>query len=148
MITVIHRHQGIIVDFVGDSLLVFFDPLEDPIIEVAAGSVACAMEMQEELEQLNVELAREHFPVLEMGIGIHLGPVAVGNIGSEVRAKYGIVGAAVNLAHRIQGTAASGEIVISKPLFQALPPAPKVSRPFTRRLKGVKEPVELYTLEQ
>ena len=147
MITIVQRHQGIIVDFVGDSLLVFFDPLEDPVVEVASGSVVCALDMQEELGRLNVKLAGEHFPVLEMGIGIHLGPVVVGNIGSEVRAKYGIVGAAVNLAHRIQSTAASGEIVISKSLLLSLPPSLKVSRPFTRQLKGVKEPVALYKIQ-
>ena len=147
MIGVIHRHQGIIVDFVGDSLLVFFDPLEDPVGATAIGSVACALHMQEELDRLNVALVREHFPVLETGIGIHLGPVVVGNIGSEVRAKYGIVGAAVNLAHRIQSSAASGEIVLSKSLLQALPAGYNVSRPFTRQLKGIKEPVVLYKLQ-
>lgn len=103
--------------------------------------------MQAELDQLNVALVQEQFPVLETGIGIHLGPVIVGHIGSEVRAKYGIVGAAVNLAHRIQSSAASGEIVVSKSLFQALPAGYNVSRPFTRQLKGIKEPVALYQLQ-
>jgi class 3 adenylate cyclase len=147
MITVIHRHQGIIVDFVGDSLLVFFDSLEDPVDDAITGSVACALNMQEELDRLNLALTEDHYPVLETGIGIHLGPVVVGNIGSEVRAKYGIVGAAVNLAHRIQSCAASGEIVLSKSMLQALPAGYNVSRPFVRQLKGIKDPVELYKLQ-
>ncbi len=59
-------------------------------------------------------------PPLRMGIGLHVGEVVVGNIGSETRAKYGIVGAAVNLAHRLQAQAGGGEVVISQEAYRLI----------------------------
>lgn len=77
--------------------------------------------------------------VLQMGVGLHVGEVVVGTIGSEARAKYGIVGSAVNLTHRIQGQAKGGEVVISEPTLQKAGPGLAVQKTFETHLKGIQE---------
>jgi class 3 adenylate cyclase len=81
-----------------------------------------------------------------MGIGLHVGEVVVGNIGSETRAKYGIVGAAVNLAHRLQAQAGGGEVVISQDAYRLIKREVLVTREFQARLKGIHDPVTLYAV--
>ena len=71
-----------------------------------------------------------------MGIGLHAGEVVVGNIGSETRAKYGIIGAAVNLTHRIQGQAQGGEVVVSEMVFHHCQETLAVKRTFETRSRA------------
>jgi adenylate cyclase len=144
MIKVIQSHRGIIVDFLGDAILAFFDPLEGPLGPVAQRALDCATEMHGAME--NENLAAPGYPPLHMGIGLHAGEVIVGNIGSESRAKYGIIGAAVNLTHRIQGQARAGEVVISAEVYRQAAAKPLVLRSFQTHLKGIKEPVNLYVV--
>ena len=86
----------------------------------------------------------ENLPSLEMGIGINAGLVVVGNIGSETRAKYGIVGSPVNLTQRIQSAAEAGEVVISDSVYKHVPNDVRVKREFRIMLKGVREEATLY----
>ncbi len=144
MIEVIQVHQGIIVDFLGDAILAFFDPLYGPMEPVVRRAIGCALKLQAAVEAEN--LAEPGYPALHMGIGIHAGEVVVGNIGSESRAKYGIIGAAVNLTHRIQGQAQGGEVVVSDMVFHHCQEILAVKRVFETRLKGIAEPVKLHVL--
>ncbi len=145
MIEVIQKHRGIIVDFLGDAILAFFDPLDGPLTPVVRQAVRCGLKMQAVLEDDNALQPKSL--VLQMGVGLHVGEVVVGNIGSEARAKYGIVGSAVNLTHRIQGQAKGGEVVISEPTYQKAGPGLAVQKAFETRLKGIHEPVALYVVE-
>jgi len=65
-------------------------------------------------------MKKENFPELNMGIGINTGQVIVGNIGSESRAKYGIVGSAVNITSRIQAKAEEKQIIVSDAVYNYL----------------------------
>jgi adenylate cyclase len=85
-------------------------------------------------------------PSISMGIGLHAGEVVVGNIGSEKRAQYGIIGSAVNLASRIQNQAKGGEVVISPSIYRHFHPDLVVKREFETQLKGIKEPITLYAI--
>jgi adenylate cyclase len=145
MIEVIQAHRGIIVDFLGDAILAFFDPLEGPLEPVVGRAIGCALKMQEAIKAEN--LAEPGLPPLHIGIGLHAGEVVVGNIGSESRAKYGIIGAAVNLTHRIQGQAQGGEVVVSEMVFHHSEETLAVSRTFETTLKGILHPVMLYVVE-
>lgn len=145
MIKVIQQHRGIIVDFLGDTILAFFDPLDGPLTPVVRQAVKCGLKMQVALEEDNALQPKSL--VLQMGVGLHVGEVVVGTIGSEDRAKYGIVGSAVNLTHRIQGQAKGGEVVISEPTLQKAGPGLAVQKTFETRLKGIQEPVSLYVVE-
>ena len=144
LIQVIQEHQGIIVDFFGDAVLVFFDPFDDPVKPMIKKAVGCAFKMQGSMKEFNREMLSENLPSLEMGIGINAGVVVVGNIGSETRAKYGIVGSPVNLTQRIQSTAEEGEVVISDSVYKHVPDDVRVKRKFRIKLKGVQEESTLY----
>jgi class 3 adenylate cyclase len=136
MIGIIKQHGGVVVDFVGDGLLAFFDPLDSDAPTAAGMAVACAFQMQRQLAEVNEEMARDELPRLAIGIGLNTGPAIVGNIGSKERAKYGIVGAEVNLTQRIQGEAGPGEVVLSEPMFALVRESVAIHRQFERALKG------------
>lgn len=145
MIEVIQEHRGIIVDFLGDAILAFFDPLEGPLEPAVGRSIGCALKMQEAVKAEN--LAEPGYPPLQIGIGLHAGEVVVGNIGSLKRAKYGIIGSPVNLTHRIQGQAQAGEVMISEAVLHRSPELLSVRRTFETHLKGIAHPVTLYAVE-
>jgi adenylate cyclase len=150
LIQVIQKHHGIIVDFFGDSILVFFDPMEGPVEPVIRRSVACAFEMQDIMKNFNSEMKQEGFPEVMTGIGINAGEVVVGNVGSETRAKYGIVGSAVNMTQRIQSRAEGGEVVVSESVRQRIVGEMdiKTCRSFTVPLKGIKADARLYVVDK
>jgi len=147
MLAVVQEHRGIIVDLYGDGVLVFFDPHDGPTSAAAARAVQCSLAMQGIMERFNRESKEKGLPELKTGIGIHVGQVVVGNIGSSSRAKYGIVGLAVNVAQRIQAEAKGGQVVISEPVYAALEGGIGVVRSFSSRLKGVREKALLYLLK-
>src|SRR5690606_28615696 len=101
MFDVILAHDGMINEVRGDGILAIFG---------AAGgtstdrwrALAGALDMQRSLAAFNDALGADE-PALDMGIAVHVGAVIAGNIGSEKRVKYGIVGDAVNLTARIEG---------------------------------------------
>jgi adenylate cyclase len=72
----------------------------------------------------------------------------VGHVGSEFRAKYGIIGSEVNMAYRIQGQARGREVVVSQAVYALVHPKVTISREFEVRLKGIQNPVTLYTVGQ
>ncbi|MCF8037483.1 MAG: HAMP domain-containing protein [Desulfobacteraceae bacterium] len=147
MIEVIHQYKGIIVDFYGDGVLVFFDPQEGQLEPAAARAVQCSLEMQRTMSPFNRHLRQQGLPEMQTGIGVHAGQVVVGNIGSSTRAKYGIVGLAVNMTQRIQAEAEGGGIVISEPVYNLLADGLTIENAFTAHLKGVQEKATLYVLE-
>ena len=69
--------------------------------------------MQAALVDINAEHARRGLPAFEMGIGLHTGEAVVGNIGSEQRAKYAVVGSAVNVASRVESATVGGQILLT-----------------------------------
>src|SRR5262252_8642424 len=116
MIDVITHYRGTVDEFQGDGILAFFGaPLvadDDP-----ERAVACAIEMQNTMAEVNAEQRRLGLPELAMGIGLNMGAVIVGNIGSEQRTKYGAMGSAINTAYRIESYTVSGQILISPELY-------------------------------
>jgi adenylate cyclase len=147
MIAVIERYKGIIVDFYGDSILVFFDGVTSDVPKRAMDAVNCALEMQKAMQSFvneNVELG---LPPITMGIGIHTGEVIVGNIGTESRAKYGIVGSNVNLTDRIQYAATGGKVVVSEETYERICAKLGVATELFVCLKGVEEDKKLYEID-
>ena len=112
MVEVIARYRGVVNEFMGDGILVFFGaPLQAP--DDAERAVACAIEMQAAMTRVNDQQRRRNLPELSMGIGVNTGEVVVGNIGSERRAAYGAVGSPINFADRIESHTVGGQILIS-----------------------------------
>jgi adenylate cyclase len=147
IIPLVQKHGGIIVDFVGDAILVFFEPMDDSLAATAQRCVRCAFDMHAAMGHLNRQMESLDLPTLNMGIGINSGPVVVGNIGSEERKKYGIVGAAVNTTQRIQGQSDAGEVMVSEAVYGMVTSQVGVARTFSTSLKGVPSPIQLYAIE-
>ncbi|AFY34416.1 adenylate/guanylate cyclase [Calothrix sp. PCC 7507] len=143
MADAIAQYQGTINEFMGDGILVLFGaptPREDDAVR----AVACACAMQLAMGAVNERLKNLGFPQLEMGIGINTGLVVLGNIGSDKRAKYGIVGSQVNLTYRIESYTTGGQILISEPTLKAAGAIVRVGGQRQEQMKGIKEPVTIY----
>ena len=144
MAEIIMKYQGTIDEFIGDAVLaVFGAPLVCP--NHADSAVACSLEMQLEMHQVNLQLMRLGIPPLEMGIGINTGEVITGNIGSVQRTKYGVIGSQVNLAGRIQSTSVGGEVLVSESTFLALGGRLRTDRNFAIMPKGASSAVRLWS---
>jgi adenylate cyclase len=102
MSDVIFKHQGTVDKYMGDAIMAFWGaPRSQP--DHARLACSTAMEMVQELELLNKEFHQEGIPPLHMGVGLNTGPMAVGNMGSERRFDYTVMGDAVNLGSRLEG---------------------------------------------
>jgi adenylate cyclase len=148
MIPIIEKYRGIIVNFHGDSILVFFNGIEPDVRVSTASAIKCATEMQHELALVARQNLQDGLPDLSMGIGIHTGEVIVGNIGSETRAKYGIVGSAVNETDRIQSVAQGGETMISDRTYKLLSDRLVVGPKCEVCLKGLEGTLDLYKVSE
>ena len=90
------------------------------------------------------EIVKEGYPSLEMGIGINTGSVIVGNIGSEVRMKYGIVGAGMNMASRIESNSTGDEVLIGEATYEAVKESVTTRPAQTVMMKGLRKPLVYY----
>jgi class 3 adenylate cyclase len=145
MADVILAHQGTIDEFVGDAILALFGaPLSRP--DDARRAVACAVRMQEAIQELNRRNEKEGLPRLEMGIAIHTGEVIVGNVGSERRTKYGVVGSAVNHAGRIESFTVGGQVLISDATLRECGDGIEVGSRLAIDAKGTRERIVVYDL--
>jgi adenylate cyclase len=146
MADIIAQYKGTINEFMGDGILVLFGaPTERE--DDTPRAIACAVAMQLAMPSINQKLRKLGFPQLEMGIGINTGPVVLGNIGSEKRAKYGIVGSQVNLTYRIESYTVGGQILLAESTFNECRTIVSVRGQKQVQSKGFKEPITIYDLE-
>ena len=89
----------------------------------------------------------QNLPELAMGIGINSGQVIIGNIGSDARKKYGIVGSAVNITSRIQSKAEGNEVILSQTAFDHVKNKIRIVKSFKADLKGVDSPMDLHVIK-
>ncbi len=145
MTEIITEYGGTINEFIGDAIFAIFGaPLSHP--DHAERAAACAIAMQCAMEEVNHHHAERKLPRLEMGIGLNTGEAVVGNIGSEKRAKYGVIGSAVNLAARVEGCTLGGQIFLSPYTYQRIQAIAEVGPPLRVEMKGIREPLSLYEL--
>ena len=99
---IVSKYNGIINKFIGDAIMaVFGEPIQND--EHAANAVKCGYEMLNKVQELNKKWEEEGNPKIEIGIGINTGEVFIGNVGSENRMEYTVIGDTVNLASRLEG---------------------------------------------
>ncbi len=146
MTDAIEANSGVVIDFYGDGILAFFDRADCDVTECAMDAVDSAIKMQKALEEVSQEMVAEGLPELGMGIGIHTGQVVVGNIGSEKRGKYGVVGSAVNTTKRIESMAEAGVILISDKTLSVLGNRVQVVRKLQVELKGLAGTRDLFQI--
>jgi len=146
MIRIINHHGGMVDKLLGDAVMALFGaPLalgDDPL-----RAVRCGIEMQQEVERMNGERGGDGMPLLEMGIGINTGAVVAGNIGSETRMEYTVIGDNVNIAARLQGVAQRGEVMISEGTLREVARFVQVTPLEPVSLKGKTRPVGVYRVE-
>jgi class 3 adenylate cyclase/HAMP domain-containing protein len=145
MIEILLDNRGVIDEIVGDGILAFFgapEPLEDH----PARAVACALHMQAAMDEINAANAVDGLPHLEMGIGVNTGAVVVGNIGSERRTKYSVVGSHVNFAARMESCALAGQVLISPSTYERIKDVAEVREVLKVEMKGMPEPASLYNI--
>lgn len=145
MTDVIIAHGGTINEFIGDAIFAIFGaPLAHP--DHAERAAAAAIAMQCAMANVNEAHTKRGLPRFEMGIGINTGEAVVGNIGSEQRAKYAVVGAAVNLAARVEGCTVGGQIFLGPRTYTCIRDLVEVGEPLSVEVKGLADPLLLYEL--
>ena len=147
MTDIIIKNGGTIDKFMGDCIMAFWNaPIENTEHEDCA--IQSAIDMQKELAILNAELKAEDLPQINIGIGINTGEALVGNMGSEQRFDYSVIGDAVNLAASLESSSKTlgKTVVVGENTYKAA----KLNYNFdyidSITVKGKTEPVKVYTI--
>ena len=143
MVECVFRHGGTLDKFIGDAVMAQWGaPIGSP--DDADQAMAAALEMITELHKLNVRWSAAGKPSLEIGIGLNYGEAFAGNIGSERRLEFTVIGDTVNTASRLCGAAAEDEILISDEMRKALTSPPPLEECPPMELKNKNQPVKVY----
>jgi len=144
MTRVIHKNRGTIDKYMGDAIMSFWGaPMADS--EHARHALYAAMEMMDELKIMQMEFVERGWPAVNIGIGLNTGNMNVGNMGSEFRMAYTVLGDAVNLGSRLEGLTKNYgvNIIVSESTKLAIPEF--VFREIDLvRVKGKNEPVAIF----
>ncbi|HVJ44600.1 MAG TPA: adenylate/guanylate cyclase domain-containing protein [Dongiaceae bacterium] len=151
MTDIIQKHQGTIDKYIGDCIMAFWNaPLDVP--QHGREALLTAFEMRDSLARLNAEFQREAartgraIPEIRAGIGLNTGPGCVGNMGSEQRLAYTVLGDTVNTASRLEALSASYgvDLVIGHDTAAAAPDFALLELDQVR-VKGKILPVRIFT---
>lgn len=148
----VDQHGGTVDKFLGDGMMAFFGA-PDRLEEHAERAVLAALQIRDELAEDNAQARREGREPLIVRIGIHTGPVTVGNIGASDRVNYTIIGDTVNVSQRLQGlgkTLAFDEetpIVISSETAARLDAGFDILSAGRHLLRGRGEPTEVFLVK-
>ena len=147
MTNIIIKNGGTIDKFMGDCIMAFWNaPLDDGQHEENA--IQSALEMQQELKLLNAELTAEGLPTINIGIGINTGEALVGNMGSDQRFDYSVIGDAVNLASRLESSSKTlgKTLVVGEETVKAAKLNYKFDYVDEITVKGKTEAIKVYTI--
>lgn len=145
---IIRNQHGQIIETSGDGFYAAFG-MDRPIEEAMNEAVRAGMAILRLLDQLNKSsLEKTLGQRLEVGIGIHAGKVAMGNLALGARNHLVVMGYAVNIASRIQAATKefNNNLIVSSTIFPRLTDAPENAQKVTADLKGVNEPMDLYLI--
>jgi len=145
MTDAIFQHEGTIDKFIGDAIMAFWGA---PIrVENHADQASlAAIEMIDKLKKVNAWLDEKSYPNIAIGVGIHTGEAILGNIGSENKLDYTIIGDNVNLASRMEGLTKpyGASILITENTYQLLTLDIPCLTVDLVRVKGKEQPIKVY----
>ena len=147
MTQIVFEEKGTLDKYIGDAVMAFWNaPLDQA--DHALRACRAAVHMLERLEELKAHWRATGLPELEIGIGINTGQMVVGNMGSDVRVDYTVLGDSVNLGSRLEGTNKEYEtrIIISEWTRGAVKDGIITRRLGAVRVKGKKVPVGIFEL--
>ncbi len=145
MVDVVFAHGGTLDKFIGDAVMALWGaPLARA--DDADQAVRAAVAMQRRVTWLNEEWGRQGRQTIAVGIGINAGEVFAGNIGSDQRLEYTVIGDPVNTASRLCAKAGGGEILLSEQLYRRLTDPPPVRGLDPLPLKGKAQAVAVYSV--
>jgi len=147
MVELVFEHGGTLDKFMGDAMLALWGA---PIVheDDADRAMRCALDQLTALEKLNRKWKDEGRPELGVGFGINFGEVFAGNIGSDRRLEYTVIGDAVNTASRLCANAGRNEILISEPFYRELKHPPGVETLEPIQVKGKAKKVPVYRVKR
>jgi len=141
---IIHENRGTIDKYMGDAVMAFWGaPIDDP--KHARHALQAGLDMIERIYALRDEFLDRGWPEIRIGVGINTGAMSVGNMGSEFRMAYTVMGDTVNLGSRLEGLTRVYEVdvIVSETVKEAVPEY--VYRELDRvKVKGKDEPVTIY----
>lgn len=139
----IEEEGGVVDKYVGDEIMALFGA---PVAQTDAAvhAVRAAVKKRDALKVLNEERASRGENEIRIGQGINTGRVVAGNMGSENRRNYTVIGSACNLAARLCSNAAAGQILISESTYQEVKDVIPARKLDPIRVKNVSEPVQIY----
>lgn len=143
MIETTFKHDGTLDKFLGDAVMaVFGAPI--PFPDHAARSIRTALDMQAGIKGLNERRLAAGLDTFEVGIGLSLGEVVAGTVGTEERMEYTVIGDSVNLAARLQAEAKAGTILVSRRTYERVHDLVEAMALGALKVKGKEEHVEVY----
>ncbi len=146
MAHILFAHGGTVDKFMGDGILAFFgDPFEQP--DHAERCIKAAVAMQAKVQELRVKWEGPAGIDLKIRIGINSGTVIAGNLGSITRIEYTVIGAAVNIAQRMESNAPVGGILVTEETWSRTKNLFRFSEPREVVVKGYTEGLKAYVVE-
>jgi class 3 adenylate cyclase len=141
-------YGGTVDKFIGDSVMAYFGaPIPDPNHPIQA--VSAAIEIRNAIAVRNQQIKLDETPerlAVDLGIGIHTGPVVVGNIGSDHRTDFTAIGDPVNVAQRLEKLAGPAEILVSEAVQRRVRSVVPMRFEGEQQLSGRAEPVHVYAI--
>jgi adenylate cyclase len=147
MVETLFKYEGTLDKFMGDGIMALWGA---PVVtkDDAVRSVECAVEQMEVLSALNSRRRTRQEPAIEIGIGIHTGPVVAGYIGSSKALSYTVVGDTANTSARLCGAAGPGEILVSAATVEAIGSRFSYKELPPLQLKGKEKPFRCFAIQR
>tara|TARA_B100001964_G_C14059445_1_gene520697 strand:- start:177 stop:749 length:573 start_codon:yes stop_codon:yes gene_type:complete len=146
MSKIVFKYEGTIDKYMGDGLMVFYgDPFE--MADQTLCAVKTAIEMQQKTRELKRRWQSQGRLPIKIRIGINRGEAVVGNMGSEKRMDYTVIGSAVNIAQRLEGKAPVEGILIGESVQREVKGLVKTKFYGKVALKGVEEELDVYEVK-
>jgi adenylate cyclase len=143
MVDCVFRYEGTLDKFIGDEIMAQWGAPISGFDDVDK-TMAAAIEMMRQLEKLNAGWRIVGRPELQIGIGLNFGEAFAGNIGSERRLEFTVIGDTVNTAKRLCSAADAGQILLTDDFRRALRNPPKLVECPPMELKNKSQPVTVY----